>query len=79
MRLIDADALVKWIERQKRLSKLCTIMAIQETPAIDAVPVVRCKDCKHMAKMINACHCKVWGHFNGYGEGGFCSYGERKE
>ena len=47
MRLIDADAFVKWIERQKRLAKITTIMAIQETHAIDAVPVVRCKDCKH--------------------------------
>ena len=82
MRLIDADAFVKWIERQKRLAKITTIMAIQETPAIDAVPVVRCKDCKHAKK---------WKNQYGYegvncyllcadvGENHFCNHGERKE
>ena len=85
MRLIDADALVKWIERQKRLSKLCTIMAIQETPTIDAVPVVRCKDCKYNPEFKPKRKGWVWcRNFRTEVEAtGFCSYGkprgERKE
>ena len=44
-------------------------------PTIDAVEVVRCKDCKHHIRMI--CN-------HPYGlvhicEDGFCSYGERRE
>lgn len=37
---IERDAIVAWIEKQKRLSKLLTIMMIQETPAADVAPVV---------------------------------------
>ena len=37
---IERDGLIAWIERQRRLSKLTTIMAIQETPAADVAPVV---------------------------------------
>lgn len=51
---------------------------IEDIPAADVVEVCRCKDCKHMMRMMNACYCTVWGGFNGYGEDGFCCYGERK-
>ena len=92
MRLIDADAFVKWIERQKRLAKITTIMAIQETHTIDAVPVVRCKDCKYWEKIDNGtwCHqgridgtCRQlvnrWAEQYMTTQDDFCSYGERKE
>lgn len=53
MRLIDADALLKTFYREldnailygrivKPLQEL-----IKEAPSVDAVPVVRCKDCVH--------------------------------
>ena len=43
----------------------------------DAVPVVRCKDCKHYSKYALAC---LHERFNGFiGVNGFCSYGERKK
>lgn len=54
MRLIDADALRKCFEVPHELK--CGIQAgmdeyalkcIDKQPTIDAVPVVRCKDCKH--------------------------------
>lgn len=55
---------------------------IDNTPTIDAVPVVRCKDCKHFA------HCEEvegvsWTGFCNYGEfhtdeEDFCSRGERR-
>ena len=53
--------------------------ALQNVPAIDAVPVVRCKDCKHL---LNGCGCKMFGggdHYPVVLENDFCSYGERKE
>ena len=36
---IDVDKFVKWIEKQKRLSKNYTIMMLQETPTADVVEV----------------------------------------
>lgn len=44
MRLIDADALPTVGGRQDELPGLI-VKAIQDAPTIDAVPVVRCKDC----------------------------------
>lgn len=48
----------------------------------DAVPVVRCKDCKWFT-MDNTggayCNHPTCGLFNGYETDAFCSYGERKE
>lgn len=42
-----------------------------------AVPIVRCKHCKHYNLYRLECHN---GHMNGYiGIDGFCSYGERKD
>ena len=50
-------------------------------PAVDAAPVIRCKDCKHWG-VVDGCNWMTcmkgiltgWGN-KGYG---FCSYGERK-
>lgn len=51
---------------------------INKLPTVDAVEVVRCKDCKHME--IEPCgrYCHVWGFFNGAGDEGFCNYAERR-
>ena len=54
--------------------------AIDEMPAADVAPVVRCKDCKHcedcegygMAK-----YCNAWEH--SVLPDWYCSYGERRE
>lgn len=49
-------------------------------PAIDAVPVVRCKDCRAMYTVGHGYRwCKVWERMLLMGEDGFCSYGERKK
>lgn len=47
-------------------------------PAVDAVEVVRCKDCKHL--MFSDCYgeCSA-GHYGIVRPDHFCSYGERKE
>ena len=57
MRLIDADALVLQIKLNFTSAKLGetkawytmenVISALRKAPTVDAVPVVRCKDCKY--------------------------------
>jgi hypothetical protein len=55
---------------------------IEVAPAVDAVPVVRCKDCKHRY-FISAYDDYYCGHPDGFTDivpdDGFCSYGERKD
>ena len=85
MRLIDADmadvviiydkdneltqvsAIREYIERQRAF--------LDKFPTIDAVPVVRCRECKHYdGKWM----CKISG-VPSRKPNDFCSYGERKE
>jgi hypothetical protein len=57
MRLIDADALVKvpnvnWVYEYDETGcamryKAVPLAVIEAAPTIDAVPVVRCRDCKY--------------------------------
>lgn len=51
MRLIDADAFEELFDKQIKYGATDIFEAVedalQDTPTIDAVPVVRCKDCKH--------------------------------
>lgn len=97
MRLIDADALIKQITGElcdfiacgncqffDRKKQMCEIeVFIDNAPTIDAVEVVRCKDCKHWHEWENgtgSCHRSE----NGYNWFGvdvidFCSFGERRE
>lgn len=49
---------------------------IRAAPTVDAVPVVRCRDCKHMCRDNVGMFCKVWNGYNGCGYDGFCNYGE---
>lgn len=77
MRLIDADE----IENEFGISDADIIAkeAIRDAPTIDAVPVVRCRECKHCMKMIgNSYHYCVTHNTKMYAED-FCSYGEQKE
>lgn len=49
-----------------------------KTQSIDAVEVVRCKDCKRMETTQSVLHwCTAWN--NRVKEDSFCSYGERRE
>lgn len=52
--------------------------SLDNAPTVDAVPVVRCKECKHMVNNVGV-FCKVWHGYNGFGGDGFCSYGEKRE
>ena len=51
---------------------------IDKCPTVDAVEVVRCKDCKHIETIENSIPYCTW-HHSGCGYDDFCSYGERKD
>ena len=91
-RLIDADTLAKVkfhgypeieitpsdvnAEAYKRGWNDAIDAIIENGPSIDAVPVIRCKDCKHRYIKND-----VWTCPFGLPSGpdGYCSYGERRE
>lgn len=55
-----------------------SILRVKDAPTIDAVPVVRCKECKHWyndGDAITWCNLSKWA----CGGNGFCLYGERKD
>lgn len=87
MRLIDADKLVDELY-DNEFASLCPLDevsgVIDACPTVDAVPVVRCKDCKHCVKTTDidgpGLFCPVWGRqWHRAQLDDFCSYGERKE
>ena len=83
-RLIDADA---FLEKMKRTSRYFDVLFdVEEMPTVDAVEVVRCRECKHHYWEQEPCHgksvhyCKL-PHMRGVEvfKEFFCYYGERKE
>ena len=96
-RLIDADALMDVIRQHEyRLATkqgaidygmftLGIQQAVDEQPTVDAVEMVRCRDCKHYKPQKKSAH---WENRANYCNRvvtlkvqpyDFCSYGERKE
>lgn len=87
MKLIDADALLKQIAEDSRRNEGWYgdtwefINTIKDAPTIDAVPVVRCRDCKYIGPLsptddYNTCKHKramVYAPVDG-----FCCWGERR-
>ena len=89
MRLIDADALHRKVKTETNPygkptidydSGVKVLEWIDKAPTIDAVPVVRCKDCKHCDPETNHCdhHMGTVAPLRRKPDD-FCSYGERKE
>ena len=87
MRLIDADREIAIVRSRGiahpnayRLTNYATLI-LRESPTVDAVEVVRCKDCKYRFKnnghsrdgcpIVDA---KIW-----MDDDDFCSHGERKD
>lgn len=78
-RLIDADALVEDLIFPTKAFEKAFKELINDAPTIDAVEVVRCKDCKHnsLKRMSGNTYCDLGiGLFQLYD---FCSLGERKD
>ena len=71
-RLIDADVACKGCVRYGT-SLSCEECVVKETPTVDAVTVVRCRECKHLGFCGDATNLEVMGFY------GYCSRGERKE
>ena len=83
-RLIDANALALDFEKafvdyspNTIADKL--IRALRNAPTVDAVEVVRCKDCARCKKGYCTIRKDSWGAALLVGEHDFCSDGERKE
>ena len=87
MRLIDADALK---EKRYRMHSeflgtvsVVAVRDIDDAPTIDAVPVVRCKDCRFYAAYKGECFREGFIFTEDgslyVGDDDFCSYGERKD
>lgn len=83
-RYIDADALIEYFERYEfRIPITELVREIETAPTVDAVEVVRCRECKNwIHKDLIGCTdfvklCK-WGGYM-VGANGYCVYGERKE
>ena len=83
-RLIDANALHDFVSEEFKddvpYEWAWALTVVDHAPAVDAVPVVRCKDCKHCDPENHHCD-----HYMGTvaplrrKPDDFCSYGERKE
>ena len=81
MRLIDADALKETLT-DKVFVNLSdeyygTMQAVDEAPTIDAVEVVRCRDCVSFRYDNGTTYCAPMGLEMQPTD--FCSYGERKD
>ena len=86
-RLIDADAIIDFIDMDSTwdpleicFSEKAVVDMLESAPTVDAVPVVRCRDCKHWHKDTVFCGYMSYGEaserVNWYADD-FCSYGER--
>ena len=81
MSLINREILLSFEKMDADLCASCgehhtaedVIMMIKTAPTVDAVPVVRCRECKHLGFCGDATNLEVMGFY------GYCSRGERKE
>lgn len=85
MRLIDADALgVGRCSRDVLPADYCAgwngmVRLLEKAPTVDAVEVVRCRDCKHYKQDEYECGCDFAGGLPYVKADDFCSYGERRD
>ena len=83
MRLIDADALIddafELMDREELLEDVPQIIKdyCDAQPTVDAVPVIRCKDCKNWVS--EYLFCSFHGDYRNWYADDYCSAAERKE
>ena len=86
MRLIDADKMADFVcsvcgggcdvqHRSGCIERNFTEQCAKEMPTVDAVPVMRCKDCVHFWNGVCKAHIDVID----MDENDFCSLGERND
>ena len=77
MSLINREALISYVDLCASCGEHNTaedvIMMIKTAPTVDAVPVVRCRECKHLGFCGDATNLEVKKIY------GYCSRGKRKE
>ena len=90
MSLINREALLSFEKMDADLCATCgehhtaedVIMMIKTAPTVDAVPVVRCRECKHYDTADFdgniLCGCTLHSAMLDITPDSFCSYGERK-
>lgn len=91
MRLIDADELRAWLVKAGRFLKLQDdkrtashaigkiIDHVDKTPAVDAVPVVRCRECRYYAASgATTSFCIHPGGMKFTSDSDYCSRGQRR-
>lgn len=84
MRKIDADELRRRIiafstgSNTTYLTVENIVMMINKADTVDAVPVVRCKDCKYYKPDEFECGCDFAGGLPYVKADDFCSYGQRR-
>ena len=68
-------------EELERMSKLEIIRLYKRTveQVNDAVPVVRCKECRHLVRYSGALVCSEPNGMMTFSPDGFCSYGQRRD
>lgn len=90
-RYIDADALIEylkkmwgrwdeddWYEAQSKDAMKDDIEIVNKQPTVDAVPVVRCKECKNLGNNDGYYFCNAIGLAFGDKPNWFCADGERR-
>lgn len=80
MRLIDADVLADkfWQEECRTQTRRDFVAMVNYAPTVDAVPVVRCKDCKYLYNGRDAYCCSCHSGLVLIHEDSFCSHGKRR-
>ena len=81
-RLIDADPFREWWlengENEYVYDTNCFLESIDEQPTIDAIPVVRCKDCRRL--VFSDCYGECgMGYLGIVNPWDYCGHGERKD
>lgn len=85
--------MVEYIERKQAIVDACNSLeqypseyarledALNKIPAVDAVPVVRCKDCirRYDTDECPMCHVSGGQYYEYTSDNGYCDKGERKE
>ena len=94
MRIIDADATIKDIDKQVKIARVMFlgdaipelkqiiderhkgfVAQLNKMPTIDAVEVVRCKDCRWFGGV--GCAIRIWDDSDRPKENDYCSFAER--
>ena len=78
--LISKQALLKMMSHWKPYMDMGLVrQAVKKFPVVDAVPVVRCKDCKWLYDEMDDYCCRSHRGLVRICENSYCSHGERKE